>query len=117
LPTPTDFYRDLTIVLRNVGVGDSVHTCVMNADNSTYRWTKSKVGTLIYNGDGTSASKTIAHGLSTTPSYWHIERASLDAGNAGIKYVTADETNLTVYFNSAPVNGTNNVVLKWRAEV
>jgi hypothetical protein len=84
--------------------------------STTQRGTTNR-GTLTYNGDGSSTSKTIAHGLGAIPSYYHIERASLDAGNAGIKYVTADATNLTVYYITAPISGTNNVVLKWKAEL
>lgn len=74
-------------------------------------------GTVTYNGDGAFTSKTISHGLYATPSYFHVERVSADAGTAGIKYVTADANNLTVYFNTAPISGTSNVVLKWKAEV
>ncbi len=74
-------------------------------------------GTLTYSGNGSNTTRSIAHGLAKTPSYWHVERASVDAGNAGIKYVIADETNLNVFYNTAPISGTNNVTLKWKAEV
>jgi hypothetical protein len=77
---------------------------------------KRKMANLTYNGDGTSTSKVIAHGLGTTPSAFQVLPASADAGNAGIKYVTADGTNLTVYFNNAPISGSNNVVLNWKVE-
>ncbi|WP_051291318.1 phosphodiester glycosidase family protein [Fictibacillus gelatini] len=77
----------------------------------------SNIGTLTYNGDGTSTSKTIPHGLGAIPNFFSVVPASVAAGTAGIKYVTADATNLTVYFNAAPAAGTNNVVLKWKAEI
>jgi exopolysaccharide biosynthesis protein len=77
----------------------------------------SVIGTLTYNGDGVATSKTIAHGLGVIPAYYQVTPASLNTGTAGIKYVTADATNLTVFFNVAPVTGTNNIVLNWKAEV
>lgn len=79
--------------------------------------TGSNKGTTTYNGDGTATSKTIAHGLSATPSFFNATAASAAAGTAGIKYIIADATNLTIYFNSAPASGTNNVTIKWKAEV
>ena len=40
LPTPTAFYRDLIITVRNVNVGDEVYVCLLNADNTTFSWNK-----------------------------------------------------------------------------
>ncbi|MFC8561411.1 phosphodiester glycosidase family protein [Peribacillus frigoritolerans] len=77
----------------------------------------SKKGTITFNSDGVAASKTIPHGLSVIPSYFQVSPLSAATGTAGIKYVTADATNLTVFFNAAPVTGTNNIVLSWKAEV
>jgi hypothetical protein len=76
-----------------------------------------KKGTLTYNGDGIATSKTIPHGLGVIPNYYQVSPLSVAAGTAGIKYVTADATNLTVFFNVAPATGTNNIVLNWKAEV
>ncbi|MEB2492980.1 hypothetical protein SOP93_17640 [Peribacillus frigoritolerans] len=76
-----------------------------------------KTGTLTYNGDGTATMKVIPHGLGIVPSFFQVTLSSLDAGTAGIKFVTADATNLTVTFNTAPITGTNNVSLNWKAEV
>lgn len=75
-----------------------------------------KTGTVTYNGDGAATSKVIPHGLGVIPTYYHVELASVDAGTAVKKYVTVDATNITVYFNTAPITGTNNVVLNWKAE-
>jgi parallel beta-helix repeat protein len=74
-------------------------------------------GQLVYNGDGSSTTKTIAHGLSATPTAYFVQAVSIDAGNAVVKRVTADSTNLTITFATAPIAGTNNVTLNWRAEV
>lgn len=80
-------------------------------------WVESKNGTLTYNGDGTSITKTIAHGLTRIPTFFQVTPSSADAGTAGIKFVTADVNNLTVTFNTPPITGTNNVKLTWKAEV
>ncbi|MCP1493975.1 hypothetical protein J2Y73_004006 [Peribacillus frigoritolerans] len=80
------------------------------------KWLETKKGTLTYNGDGMTTTKTIAHGLTGTPSFYHVNAASNDAGEAGIKFVTADNTNLTVTFNTPPIAGRNNIKLTWKAE-
>lgn len=72
-------------------------------------------GTAIFSGDGSQTVFTIAHGLAGTPKSWHVDAASADA--MGAKYVTADATNLTVTFATAPPAGTDNVVLVWSAEM
>jgi hypothetical protein len=81
------------------------------------KWIEKRTSTIFMNGDGSTLTKLIPHGLGVTPSYWNVMEASLHAGDAGIKYVTADATNLTVNFKTAPVSGTGNVILKWTAEV
>ncbi|MFE3976612.1 MULTISPECIES: hypothetical protein [unclassified Peribacillus] len=73
-------------------------------------------GNVTYSGDGSTIIKTISHGLGSTPSYWDVNVASLDAGNAEIRFVTADETNITVTFKTAPIAGTNNIKLTWKVE-
>lgn len=78
---------------------------------------QTKSGTLTYSGDGTSTTKTIPHGIIGTPTFFQVTPSSIDSGNAGIKYVTANATNLTVTFNTAPITGTNNVKLTWKAEL
>lgn len=76
-----------------------------------------KTGTLTYNGDGAATTKVIPHGLAVAPTFFQVTPSSADAGAAGIKFVSADATNLTVTFNTAPIAGTNNVKLTWKAEV
>jgi hypothetical protein len=73
--------------------------------------------TTTFNGDGAMTSKTLPHGLNNIPSRFSVYSNSVDAGNAGIKYVTADVNNITVFFNTPPITGTNNVSLRWRAEI
>jgi hypothetical protein len=72
-------------------------------------------GTATFSGNGTTTVFTIAHGLAGTPKSYRVEAGSADA--KGDKYVTADATNLTVTFATAPPTGTNNVVLVWSAEM
>jgi hypothetical protein len=72
-------------------------------------------GTATFSGNGTTTTFTIAHGLAGTPISWRVEAGSSDA--KGDKYVTANATNLTVTFATAPPSGTNNVVLIWEAEM
>ncbi|MFL0475592.1 hypothetical protein ACH0CI_26785 [Priestia sp. 179-F W1.4 NHS] len=90
---------------------------VMLVGTNKFSQNQVKTGTLTYSGDGTATSKTIAHGLGVVPSYYHVELASAGAGTAGKKYVTVDATNITIYFNTPPASGTNNVSLNWKAEV
>ncbi|MGG1571589.1 hypothetical protein [Fictibacillus sp. NRS-1165] len=78
---------------------------------------RSKVGQSTQNGDGTKTAFTIAHGLGVTPSSWIVQEASAAAGTSEISYVTADATNLTVNFKTAPATGTGNVVMNWRVDV
>ncbi|MBJ7930399.1 hypothetical protein COI51_11490 [Bacillus toyonensis] len=87
--------------------------------NKSGNWTSqlSNKGLFTFSGDGTTTSKTISHGLGMTPSYWNVAPAEYNSGNSGIKYVLANATNLVVYFNTPPANGTNNISLTWRAEV
>lgn len=72
-------------------------------------------GTLSVNGTGNLNALYIPHGLGVQPKDYNVQAASMDAGNAVVKYVLADSTQLVVYFTNAPVVGTNNITLKWRA--
>ncbi|PFB95159.1 hypothetical protein CN296_20930 [Bacillus cereus] len=78
---------------------------------------RKKSGVYSYDGDNSVTSKKIAHLLYAIPSNYTVQAASVDAGNAGIKYVTADSTHITVYLNSPPIAGKDNVKLTWKAEV
>lgn len=81
--------------------------------NQGYRTENCGVAT--FSGNGTQTQFTIPHGLAEAPTAVALEAKSADA--AGAKYWTADATNITVTFITAPPAGTNNVVLSWKAEV
>jgi hypothetical protein len=66
-------------------------------------------------GDGSATSFTIAHGLSTTPTYVDVTPSTEDA--IADHYVTADGTNITINYAAAPPSGTDNLGWWWEAEV
>jgi len=72
-------------------------------------------GTATFSGDGTTTAFTFAHGLATTPTHVEISPKSDDA--TGDWKWSADATNITITFMTAPASGTDNVVFSWRAEV
>ncbi|MCU7712483.1 hypothetical protein OK414_14785 [Priestia sp. JV24] len=78
---------------------------------------QSNGGSLTFSGDGTTTSKVIPHGLNGTPTMYYVGATNNAAGTAGIRNYTADATNITVYFNTAPAAGTNNVRVVWKAEL
>lgn len=83
----------------------------------TERATVSNPDTMTYSGDGVATTKVIPHGLAAVPKFFPVYASSVDAGNADIKFVAADATNITVTFKTAPIAGTNNVKLTWKAEL
>lgn len=70
-------------------------------------------GITALNGTGAATSFTIAHGLDAAPTQVNATPGSLAA--AGFSYVTADSTNITVNYASAPASGTGNVAINWSA--
>ena len=66
-----------------------------------------------FSGDGTTAQFQIPHGLSSQPSSWIVQSGTADGSD--ISHVTADGTNLTVNYSSAPPSGTDNIELNWIA--
>ena len=107
-----------------ITVKDNTFSSVANIKNGTFSncvWKNNigfvteNSGTATFSGNGSQTTFTIAHGLAGTPRSWRVEAGSADA--KGDKYVTADATNLTVTFATAPPAGTNNVVLVWSAEM
>lgn len=74
-------------------------------------------GRATFSGDGSTDTVTVPHELVGVPSSWRVDAASAAAGQAGIDYVTANETELTVHFESVPEVGTDNVELTWEAAV
>lgn len=106
--------------LNNVVVGStgSAPNRDWNTTTPNNMQTLSKIGTETFSAGGTLGSYTFAHGLNPmTPKRVDITMASADAGTAGLKYVTADATNIYVYFGSVPVAGTNNITFTWEAKL
>ena len=66
-----------------------------------------------FSGDGTTTQFQIPHGLSSRPSSWIVQSGTADGSD--ISHVTADGTNLTVNYSSAPPSGTDNIELNWIA--
>jgi hypothetical protein len=100
-----------TFAIGTTGANDNFTFVLHNYDG--YRTVNS--GTATFSGNGSQTQFTIPHGLIGIPKSYRVEAGSSDA--KGDKYVTADDTNLTVTFATAPPSGTNNVVLVWQAEM
>ena len=77
-------------------------------------WVTNNRGRDTQSGTGSKTAFTIAHGLSTAPT-----TAQVTAGSAAARgdfSIATDSTNITVTYATAPVAGTNNVVLNWSAD-
>ncbi|GAB3881353.1 hypothetical protein [Spirosoma agri] len=59
-------------------------------------------------GTGNQTTFTVAHSLGFTPSFVAVHPNSNDAAN--IRYYTVDATNVTIYYTTAPVPGSNNLI-------
>ena len=77
--------------------------------------TREATGSETQSGNGSATSFTIAHGLGTTPSYFNA--VANNAATANVQYITADSTNITVHYGSAPASGTDNLTWTWIAKV
>ena len=66
-------------------------------------------------GDGIATTFLIPHSLASTPNYINVNAGSTAA--SGIKYITADATNITVVYDIAPVAGTNNLIFYWSTKL
>jgi|SRR5580765_100307 len=62
-------------------------------------------------GDATTKIFTIAHGFGSTPSAWIVDPITPDA--FGFMTKTVDATNITLTYQNAPPNGTNNLKYAW----
>lgn len=69
-------------------------------------------GSATFDGTGAETAFVIPHGLGVAPTSVFITPGSSDA--AALSYATADATNITVTFTTAPDAGTDNVVLNWQ---
>jgi len=96
----------------NTGIDDS-GTNTVKKHNQGYP-TKNG-GTVTFSGTGSQTAFVIAHGLASTPNLAVVTAGSSDA--KGDFYATYDATNITITYATAPPLGTNNVILRWYAEV
>jgi len=101
-----------------VGSTGSVPNRDWNTTTPNQMESVSVFGTVTYSATGSLGSYSFDHGLNPmTPKRVAITLASVDAGTAGIKYVTADATKIYIYFNTQPVAGTNNITFNWEAKL
>jgi hypothetical protein len=72
------------------------------------------LATATFSGDGIQKEFQIAHGLSSTPDAWTVHATS-DAAS-GISHSTADSTNITIVYDTAPPSGTDNITVNYLYE-
>lgn len=72
-------------------------------------------GIFTASGTGKKVQFGIPHGLVGIPTNVQLEART--SGASGSKYWSANNTNIIVNFITAPPNGTNNIVISWKAEV
>jgi hypothetical protein len=65
------------------------------------------------NGDASTTTFTIAHGLAGTPTYISVVPNAADADSE--YYLTVDATNITINYSFPPPTGTGNLLYFWRA--
>jgi hypothetical protein len=73
-------------------------------------------GKFLANGNASTTAFSIPHSLVSSPLASSIRITPGHADSRGMFDVSADATNITVTYPSAPPTGTNNVVLYWAAE-
>jgi len=89
---------------------------VCSRAGSTVEYKSENCGKATFSGTGAQLIFTIPHGLDVAPIHAEVSAASVAA--AGTFYVSSDATNITVtYTSTAPVSGTNNVVLSWSTSI
>lgn len=71
-------------------------------------------GSATISGNGVATAFAVAHGLAVTPVFYSVTPTT--AAAIGDFRATADATNITVTYGSAPASGTNNVSWVWRAQ-
>lgn len=72
-------------------------------------------GVQIFSGNGVMLQFNIPHGLGTTPSFWNVTPTTPEA--AGYAYTNANSSNIIVYFDVAPIAGSNNLIFHWSAKL
>ena len=95
------------------GSGTSLQVLRVNSGASALEWASldsERTGKALANGNGSTTTFNIAHGLGSTPSYAFVDCSS----HAIARTWTLTSTNIVVVFSSAPSSGTNNVIIYWR---
>lgn len=93
--------------------GTALQVLRVNSGGTDIQWASldsERVGKSTASGNGSTTVFNIAHGLGSIPTYTFIVCSSLTNTNT----YTADATNIVVTFATAPVSGTNNVIIYWR---
>lgn len=70
-----------------------------------------KLNSATFDGDGIQKEFQIAHGLTNAPDAWTVHATTDDA--SGISHSTADATNITIVYDTAPPSGTNNIKVNY----
>jgi len=78
-------------------------------------YTTENFGIATFSGDGVTTVFNIAHGLTDTPTFYTAEPLTTDARAS--RLLSADATNITITFDTAPPSGTDNIKFSWKAEV
>ncbi len=71
-------------------------------------------GNTALSADGISTFYQIPHSLATIPTYFNVIATSIDAG--AIRYITADDNYIKIYYSTAPPAGTNNLSWNWQVK-
>ena len=88
--------------------GDSNYIGVNNLKGtSTFRR-----GKLIASGNGSTKVWTIPHDMQVAPQWANASSGDPDTTNGGL-FVQYDSTNIIINFVTAPISGTNNVIVNW----
>ena len=94
----------------------SVETVDVNTYRANEGYKTENRGTFTFSGTGAQTNVYITHGLAVTPKFFIASPASVDAGNAGVKHISATATHIIITFNTPPIAGTSNVAFSWKAE-
>lgn len=86
-------------------------TVLDDGTNAVTIQSDARFGNQTFSGDGIKTQFQIPHGLSSAPRSWSIESTTDDG--SGHSHSTADDTNITVFYDTAPPSGTNNIVLNY----
>lgn len=98
--------------------GTANQMLMMSEDGMDVMWGPHPIGsmhgaTATFFGNGLNKIFTIPHGLSGTPDVYFAVPKSVDA--MGDITIVADATNIVVTYVTAPISGTDNVILVWGA--